>query len=445
MNKSWIVALREFKERLRSRSFIVMALFGPLVVLGLVYALFTIGGKHKSHWEVLIVDPAGIMENKIVAKEDISVNYSFANNYIEIGDFAKNPRYQNFDALLEINEKILSNKKAFLFYRQKPAEKMFSRVQYQFERRLEEVVIEQFSNLSLDKFRQLKQSILLDARNVYDPTDESAQLRGWVGYFFGAVIVLFIFLFGMTILRSISREKSNRIVEILLATLKPHQLMLGKIMGIGMAAFLQFSIWTIFVTIGLYFMRETLFPDLLDASKMDITQLTQEMKNLSFQERIFAANEYNRFVELVYERINFGVMLGFFALFFALGYFFYATIFAGLGAITGSESDGQQFIIPLILLLCFGLYAGYFALENPQHEMTYWFSMLPFTSPVVCLVKVGQGYEPGTGYQLILSILFLIIGSFTLLWFSGRLYKNGILQFGHRVRLTHLFKWLKRA
>lgn len=437
--------MREFKERMRSRSFLVLALIGPLTVLGLVYALFAMGGKHKTHWEVLIVDPAGLMENKIMAKEDVSLSYSFANNYIEIKDFANNPRYQKFDALLEVNEKILSNKKAFLFYREKPDEKMLLRVQYQFERRLEEVVIQEFTDLSLSKFRELKQPMQLDVRNVYDPLDEAAQLRSWVGFFFGAVIVLFIFLFGMTILRSISREKSNRIVEVLLATLKPRQLLLGKIIGIGLSAFLQFIIWILVIGVGLYLMRETLFPDLLDASNMNITQLSEEMKHLNAQEQLLGANTYNRYVELVYERINFGVMLGFFTVFFVTGYFFYASLFAGLGAITGSESDGQQFIIPLILVLCFGLYAGYFAVENPQHQLTDWFSMIPFTSPVVCLVKIAHGYPEGTAYQLILSLLFLLVGAVVVLWFSGRLYKNGILQYGHRVRLSHVLKWIKRA
>lgn len=445
MKKSWIVALREFKERLKSRSFVVMALLGPLTVLGLVYALFAMGGKHKAHWNVLIVDPESLMDNKIMAKEDASLTYSFANNYIEIEDFANNPNYKSFDALVEINEKVLSNKKVFLFYREKPAEKMLLRVQYQVERRIEELLITQFTTLSLSKFRELKQPLLFDSRNVYDPLDEAAHLRGWVGFFFGGVIVLFIFLFGMTILRSISREKSNRIVEVLLATLKPRQLMLGKIMGIGLSAFLQFAIWVLVIGVGLYFMRETLFPDLLDASNMNITQLTAEMKNLSNQELALGGNEYNRYVELVYDRIDFGIMLSFFVLFFALGYFFYASLFAGLGAITGSESDGQQFVIPLILILCLGLYAGYFAIEHPQHQLTYWFSLLPFTSPVVCLVKIAQGYAAGTAYQLILSLLFLFTGAIALLWLSGRLYKNGILQFGHRLRWSHIFKWIRRA
>ncbi len=445
MKKSWIIAKRELRERIKSRSFVFMALIGPILVLSLTYLLFALGGKNKAHWKVLISDPIGIMEGKIMAKEDASISYFFANDYIENEDFKIGKKFKEFDALLEVNEKVLSNKTAFLFYREKPSNKIASRVQYQFERRLEEVLVERFTTIPLSKFRQLKQPINLSFRNVYDPKDEASNLNAWVGYFFGLGIVLFIFMFGMTILRSTMKEKSNRIVEILLASIKPRELMLGKIFGIGIAAILQFSLWVIFISLGLYFMRETLFPDLLDASKMDFLQMSEDVKNQSMQEMMFTAKEYNQFVELVFERINYGNMLFYFVLLFICAYLFYATFFAALGSVSGSESDGQQFVIPLILLLFFALYAGHFAINNPTHSLASFFAYFPFTSPVVCMVKIAQGYPAGETYQLILSFLFLIASTIFMLMISERLYKNGILQFGHRLSLKHIFNWLKSA
>lgn len=445
MNRSWIVALRELKERLKSRSFVLMGIFGPLLVLGLIYLLFTVSENQKSHLNVLIVDPAGIMQNKIMANESLSLNYSFANNYIETEAFKSGLRYQEFDALLEVNEKILSNKKAFLFYREKPSQQVLSLLHYQFERRLEEVVIAELSDVSLEKFRELKQPMLLDARNIYDPKNEGRDQKGWVGLFFGSVIVCFVFLFGMTILRSISREKTNRVVEVLLSTIKPRQLLLGKILGTGITAIIQFLLWLGIVSLGLYLMRETLFPDVLDASKMDVTQLSEELRQLTYQQRHFALDQGNSMVELIYQRINIDLMLGFFVIFLVLAYLFYATIFASIGAISGSESDGQQFIIPLIFLLGLSIYAGYFAIENPTHGLTSWFAVIPFTSPVVCMVKLAQGYPEGSAYMIYVSISILFVSSLLLLLLASRLYKNGILQFGHRIRLIHVLKWLRRA
>jgi ABC-2 type transport system permease protein len=136
-------------------------------------------------------------------------------------------------------------------------------------------------------------------------------------------------------------------------------------------------------------------------------------------------------------------MTTYFFLFFIIGYFFYGSLFAAIGASTGSESDGQQFVLPLIFMLFFALYSGYFTLNNPESTMATVFHYLPFTSPVVVMVKLSQGYKIGHAYELFLSLFFLLISSLAVLNLAGRIYSNGILQFGHRVRLKHLFRWMK--
>ncbi|MNE54304.1 ABC-2 family transporter protein [compost metagenome] len=174
-------------------------------------------------------------------------------------------------------------------------------------------------------------------------------------------------------------------------------------------------------------MRETIFVDIYDASNQIEGQVS----------------DYNQFVELVFDRVQFGVMLFYFSLFFAAGYLFYGAFFAALGATSGSESDGQQFLIPLILILCFALYAGYFALENPDSPWTTFLLYFPFTAPVVAMVKLSIGFTDGSAYQLFLS-LFLLLGSAVLvIAIAARLFKNGLLQFGHTLRLKNIILWLK--
>jgi ABC-2 type transport system permease protein len=445
MRNSWLIAMREFRERIGARSFVLMSFLGPLLILLIMYILFAFGGEGKQRWNVLIADPSGIMENKILANKDKSVTYSFADGYLEIEEFRDGNRFQEFDALVEINEKVLSNKTVYVFFREKPSVRMQTRVQFQVERRLEESMIEQFTKLSLADFRKIKQPMNVAFRNAYDPLDESSDKRGWVGFFFGAMIFVFIFLFGMTILRSISIEKSNRIVEVLLASVHPRQLMLGKIAGIGLAAFIQFFVWTIVIAAGLFVMREFLFIDNLDASKFDMVQLTKEVQEQTSLDKMFAAKEYNEFVDLVYERVQFGTMITYFLLFFVAGYFFYGAFFAAIGATSGSESDGQQFVLPLIFLLVLSLYSGYYTLENPDASIVLWLQYIPFTAPVVVMVKLAYGYGPGEIYHLYLSLIFLAICAVFMLMIAGRLYKNGILQFGHRIRFLTLLKWLKKS
>jgi len=445
MRNSWLIALREVRERVGARSFILMSVFGPLIVLGLIYLMFVFGGNQSERWNVLITDPAGIMQSKILANKDAHVNYSIANGYVEHEEFADAKKYQQFDAMVEINEKILGNKISHVFYRSKPSLALQSKVQYQVERRLEEVLIAQFTDLSIAKFRELKQPINFSFRNVYDPLDQSSDIRAWVGFFFGTIILVFIALFGMTILRTLSREKSNRIVEVLLASVKPRQLLVGKLAGVGISAFIQFLIWTIIIGAGLYFMRETMFPDMYDASKMNVIQMSQDAQSQTLQEQLYLNSEYNHMVDLVYERINFSTMLTYFILFFLGGYLFYGAFFAAIGSTTGTESDGQQFVLPILLILGLSVYAGYFSLSNPTSDLSIFFHYFPFTSPIVVMVKLAQGYEPGHTYEIWVSLIILFIASLAFISIASRLYKNGILQFGHRLRLKHIIKWLKRT
>ena len=445
MKNSILIAIREFKERIGTRSFLTLSVVGPLLVLAMIYLLFTFGGNSKQHWNVLIADHGNLLESKIMAGSSAAVSYSFYNGVITEADFADGKRYQDYDALLEVNEKVLTNKVGFVFFREEPDLKMQTRVQYHIERRLEEVMIERFKKISLTDFRKIKQPLTLRFANVYDPNDESSNLAGWAGLFFGLLIFIFIFLFGMTILRSVSKEKSNRIVEVLLASVSPKQLMLGKIVGIGLSAFLQFLFWIVIIGAGLYFMRENIFPDLLDASNMNVQQLAIDAAEQSYQESHFAAREYNEFVELVFERMQFFNILFFFILFFVFGYLFYGALFAAIGATTGSESDGQQFVLPLIFLLCFALYAGYYVLNYPESPLASFLQYLPFTAPVVVMVKLTQGYGVGEAYQIYLSLIILIVSAVIMIMIAARLYKNGILQFGHRVRLKHILKWLRKS
>lgn len=444
MRNSWIIALREIRERISSRSYILFSIFGPLIILGLIYLLFLFGGNEAKQWNVLITDKVGLLENKLMPQPDPTVNYSFANDYIDHADFANGKRYQKFDAMIEINEKVLSNKLAYVFYRIKPSFSLQKQVQYQVERRIEEIMIGRFTDLSVKKFREIKQPINFAFRNVYDPYDQTSDVRTWVGFFFGIIILIFIALFGMTILRSVTSEKSNRIVEVLLASVRPQQLLAGKLTGVGISAFIQFVIWIIFIGVGLYLMREWFFPSIYDASSMNFAETTDNVGLLSVQDKLYAGKEFNAMIDLVYERINFGTMLTFFTLFFIGGYLFYGAFFAAIGSTAGTENDGQQFILPILLLLALSAYAGYYTVENPESSLTTWFHYIPFTSPVVVMVKLTYGYGPGEAYQIWLSLIILLLSALLCLTIASRLYKNGVLHFGHRLKFQHIIRWLKK-
>ncbi len=427
MRNSLIIAGRELKERIGSRSFLFLAIFGPLMVLLLTYLLFVLGGKEQQKWNVLIVDHKNAMDHKIMSKEDPNITYSFINDVVEIEDFAQLPKFKDFDAMVEINEKVLSNKVGFVFYREKPSMVMAMNIRYHVERRLEELIATEFTDLTVGEFRKIKSPIQLNFKDCYDPNGESLELSGYVGLFFGTIIVLFVFLFGMSVLRSVAREKSNRIVEVILASVHPSSLLLGKIIGIGFSAFIQFAIWSLIIGTGLYVMRSELFVDMFDPSNLN-TQTTVA---------------YNAFVELVFERLQYSAIVPFFLLFFVAGYLFYAAFFAALGAVSGSESDGQQFLFPLIAILFFSVYAGFYVVEHPSGTWSGFLSYFPFTAPVVMMVRLTQGFGPGEVVYLYLSLFVTLAFAFLVLMMAGKLMKNGLLQFGHSIRFRTILMWLK--
>jgi ABC-2 type transport system permease protein len=302
---------------------------------------------------------------------------------------------------------------------------------------MDEVMVEEFTELSISQFREIKQPLSVSFKNVYDPKNETSYVSGWVGFAFGAFIILFIFLFGMTILRSVANEKTNRVVEVVLSATTPQSLLAGKIIGVGLAALMQFLIWVVIVGVGLLIFRQTLFPDLLDP-EMVVEQLAQKSTD-QFQ---LGAAAFNSFVDLIYAQINFTVMLLYFVFFFIGGYLFYGSFFTAIGASMGSESDGQQYVIPISLLLLAALFSGYLAIYFPTSSWTSFFSFFPFTSPVVMMVKLGNGFPEGTVWQLFFSIFILYTTAVLVLFFAARIYKNGILQFGHRLKWRHLIRWI---
>lgn len=444
MRNLWLIAQREFIEKVKSRSFILTAFFGPILLLAVLFGLFKFSDNGKKHWDVLVTDPTGLFERKMLPNQDKAINYFFLEDYVEMETFRDAKMYQKFDALVEINEKVLTNKTAFVFYRQKPSLKLQTKIQYHSERRLEEIMVKRFTKLSIASFRKIKQPLNVAFRNVYDPFDESSDVRGWVGYFYGLLIIGFVFLYGMTILRSVSQEKSNRIIEIVLGSVSPRKLMAGKIIGIGITAIIQLIIWMLLVAIGLFLMREFIFQNNLDLTAMVNVQMTEQVKNTTLLDQLVRGDEQNDFLNLIYERVQFGTMNFYFVLFFLASYLFYGAFFTAIGATAGSESDGQQFIVPILLLLLISAYSGYYCLNNPESDLTYFFQYLPFTAPIVAMVKLAIGYEPGTAFQLYLSLFSLVLGAVISLNIAGRLFNNGVLQFGHRIRLSMIFNWLKR-
>lgn len=436
MIKSILIAKREIAERFSNRFYKWLMILGPLLILGLIYLFLSNTTSSKKNWNVLIMDKEEIFQTKLSATQPNHLSIDFINTFLSYEEFANEEQYQKYDLAVSINEKIISNKHVIISYRIRPPLSVQRELTYLIERRMEEIMVEEFTDLSLAEFREIKQSLAFSLKDTYDPKNENSTTAGWVGFGFGILIIFFVFMFGMTILRSVAREKTNRIVEVMLSSVKARHLLSGKILGIGFSALIQFAAWVAIIGLGLYIFRLTLFPDIFSGGFVADNAMNMELSGEGLTQ--------SPFVELIYQQIQYLNMLLFFVLFFIGGYLFYSSFFAMIGASMGSESDGQQFVIPLTLLLLGAILSGYYTVYYPGTILSEWLGFIPFTSPMTMMVRLANGFEAGTIWQLFLSIFVLFTSSFLMLMLASRIYKNGLLRFNHRLRFRMLMKWSKK-
>jgi ABC-2 type transport system permease protein len=375
--------------------------------------------------KVVVTDPAFILPNRQMIKGESNISYDIRDMSFEHTEFISNPNLTSFDVWIEINQKVLSNKVIKVFYREEISTEAKISMQLEVERRLEEAFVEnKYLDVTLEQFRNIKQPLNFDYIDIQDPGKKTSKIEGFVGLGFGVVIVLFILLFGLAIVRSTAKEKSNRIVEVVLASATPRAMMFGKIIGIGLSAVIQFTSWVILVGLGLYLLRENVYPDLLDPSNWD--QSSEEAKAQLAQQ--LSRQTQNKLLDVIYHQIDYGIMLTNFFLLFILGYLFYGAFFSFIGAMSTSESDGQQYTLPLVGLLLFSIGVGYFTVIQPDSEWVSIFSWVPFTSPVVQLVRIGQGYYlTHSAIAYTMSLLVLLMSTVVFLYLASRVYQSRIL------------------
>ena len=240
-------------------------------------------------------------------------------------------------------------------------------------------------------------------------------------------------MYGVQVMKAVIEEKTNRIVEVLVSSIKPFQLMMGKIIGIMLVGLTQFSIWVLLIAVSLTALSIIAFPDMLDAANQ-----AELMQNNVGGE---VAME-NDFADLVFRQINWSLMIGLFIFYFIGGYLLYGSLMAAIGAAVDSETDTQQFMIPVSMPLFFAYIIAINITGNPNGSTAFWCSEIPFTSPIVMLVRVAIGGE-GMIWQVLLSMSLLIVTFIFTTWIAAKIYRVGILMYGKKPSYKELLKWIR--
>jgi ABC-2 type transport system permease protein len=269
-----------------------------------------------------------------------------------------------------------------------------------------------------------------------------ADAKAMIGFFFGYFMFIFIFMYGVQVMRGVMEEKQNRIVEVLISSVRPFQLMMGKIVGVAMVGFTQFMLW-----IGITALMLVIGLAVLASSKFDPSVLAESGMTTQVQQQLIAAQAQTAAppvdadkVEEFIAQVNVPLVLAVFAFFFVGGYLLYASLLAAIGSAVDSETDTQQFMFPVTIPMVVAIFIAQLAVVNSESPAVFWGSMIPLTAPIVMMVRVVMGTVPM--WQLLLSMALLVATFVGSVWLAGRIYRTGILMYGKKVSWKELGRWL---
>jgi ABC-2 type transport system permease protein len=457
MSKLGQIVLREYTTRVRKKSFIIMSIIGPLLFAGLMIVPIWISmleDKDVKNIAVIELDnydkpvPDSLMlfrhvfENKPLLKFDCLGGLTKKQAEALAGTGAY------YGALVIRYSVIFSGDKVSVEFIGQKQPSMG--VEAQIERTLETYLYNR-KLLTYHVPPSVLNSLKSDVTLVIQKIDKEGNLnegnvnaeRG-VGYVSGFLIYFFIFMFGAQVMRGVVEEKTNRIVEVIITSVKPFQLMMGKIVGIGLVGMTQFLAWIILSFMIFQFAEGYMLRDKLEQLKTEqqseATDLFQAQTNTTVMQQSSMDDVELSGVMKEIHAIDFKVVLLAFVFYFLGGYLLYGSMFAAIGAAVDSETDTQQFMLPVTIPLVIAIIVMMNAITNPEGQVAMWFSIIPFTSPVVMMARIGFDIPIE---QLIISVVLLIATFVFMTWLSSRIYRKGILMYGKKFGYKDLFRWIR--
>lgn len=418
-----------------------MTLLGPLLMAALIIVPVFIARMSDEVKTIAVVDEAGIFFQKFTDSENIKFNYLSADIVKAKAEFDSSGNY----AVLYLPSEFVSKPSSgVLFSVKQPVISVKSYIENVLKKEIESMKLSA-SGIDKDILKSTETEISLNTIKLKGQGLEeksNTDVSTILGLFGGLLIYMFIFMFGTQVLRGVIEEKTSRIVEVIISSVKPFQLMMGKITGIAFVGLTQFLLW-IALTFGIItFVVPAISANtfkggseksLIRESKiMSKDNAAQQIKTEQFK------NQEMREILDGMASVNYGLMIAVFLFYFLFGYLLYAALFAAVGSAVDSEADTQQFMLPITIPLIFAIVMNQFVLNNPEGTVAFWLSVIPLTSPVIMMIRIPFGV-PVT--DVIISMLVLVAGFLFCTWFAAKIYKTGILMYGKKVNYKELWKW----
>jgi len=439
MHKIWIIIQREYTSRVKNKRFLLVTFLVPLLMVGLIVGSAYFSFKGTEERKIAVVDPNGFLKDKL--KDSKQLKFEFpkdvdTSNYKEKGysDILLMPLFEEDKKA----DYILRSKKSMGFSLQETiSRKINAAIEDQM---LEKAGIQQSILDSIHQSSQIAELKAYEDEGKKSKESNAALAMG-IGYASGLLIYITMFIYGTMVLRGVMEEKTNRIAEVIVSSVKPFELMLGKIIGIGAVGLTQFLMWII-VVVTLTGVGMGLLPDDMQSQVQQLQQSSGQMGAAGMAQASESAKNIYAFQHVI-STTNWPLIIGCFLFYFLGGFLFYASLFAAVGSVVNEDpQDAQSLMFPITMPIIFSYIITNVVIQNPNTPMAFWASVIPFSSPMVMMARVSYGVPSTVPYwELALSMVTLIGGFLLTTWLSAKIYRTGILMYGKKVTWKEMAKW----
>ncbi|MGG7663113.1 ABC transporter permease [Dyadobacter sp. BHUBP1] len=436
MRNIFLVIRREYLVRVKKKSFLVMTVLGPLLFVAFYGTVFWAAVSSVDIKTVQVLDESGLFRNKF--KDSETLKFELTDKSIDSAKAAF--RNSDANALVYIPANVIQSPKSVRIYAAK-------NVSLELKSEIEKVIEKEIEDIKLAE-AGITHKILEDSRvNVNSETislseegekTSSSGAATVIGGICAFLIYMSVFIYGTQVMRGITEEKTSRIVEVIISSVKPFQLMLGKIIGVALVGLTQFVLWILLTT------ALTSATSAVIASKMskESAQMAEEMKKAQMPNQgLPGGNVDNPVAEVLgaVSSLNLPLIIGCFLFYYLGGYLLYSALFGAVGAAVDNDADTQQFMLPITLPIIFSFVFAQFVLRDPDGTLAFWTSIIPFTSPIIMMVRIPFGVP---AWEIALSMVLLVLGFMGTTWVAARIYRVGILMYGKKVSYKELVKWI---
>jgi len=432
MNKVLLIIQREYLTRVKKKSFLLMTFLVPALIIAMyaLIAYLSVNGADKAT-EVQVYDESGIFTSEFKNTETVS----FSAGKTSFAEAKKEAATNEEGFILHIPKDIEQLSKVELYSKKKVGLSTLSTINNQLEEILRNKQLKD-AGIDAKTLATIKPEIRIDSKELTaeGEKDSSAGAAYAIGFAAAILIYMSLFIYGSQVMRGVIEEKTSRIVEVIISSVKPFQLMLGKIIGIGLVGITQFTLWIVLSTTLVGTASKILLKDKVSSVK---TELVEGKQNKAIAEA--STNPALTVINAV-KTLNLTYIFTCFLVYFLGGYLIYSALFAAVGSAVDNETETQQFMLPITLPLLFTYIMSFtFILNNPDSSLSFWLSIIPFTSPIAMMVRLPFGVPD---WQLALSIVLLISGFILTTWIAAKIYRVGILMYGKKASYKELAKWL---